>query len=66
MECRVCGRHLPSLDKDEICPRCSEGTDNSDSVYSRGRRRRLTQSEFELLLSKLVDDSRAGCPKMES
>jgi hypothetical protein len=65
MECKVCRRRLSSLDEDGICPKCSEDTDNSDSVGSPGLRRRLTQREFEVLLAKLYDDSRAGCPKVE-
>jgi predicted amidophosphoribosyltransferase len=66
MECIVCRRRLSSLDEDGICPRCSEDTDDSDSVDSRRLRRRLTQREFELLLAKLADDSRAGSRKVES
>ncbi len=55
MKCLVCGRAQLSPDEDEICPRCSENTEFSDSTCRPRSRSSLTNREFEALLSELND-----------
>jgi hypothetical protein len=56
MKCIVCGRASSSLDEDGICPRCDQNTKITDRVYRTSRKRSLTQREFEVLLSEIVNE----------
>jgi predicted RNA-binding Zn-ribbon protein involved in translation (DUF1610 family) len=53
MKCVVCGRSLPSVNEDGICPWCGENTKIADRVDRKSRKRFLTPSEFEALLFEL-------------
>jgi predicted RNA-binding Zn-ribbon protein involved in translation (DUF1610 family) len=55
MKCVACGRPLPAVDEDGICPRCGENTKILDMVFRTSRKRYLTQRKFEALLSDLIE-----------